>query len=143
MTTSSTTTAFESGPSSATPPGARLIPRRKPKIQSERCTPAASRPARSAVAMRSATENLALACQIIDELVAASVEPTTTSCGPTVIPALQAIGFRDPRAMAAAVARDALNRTVDASADLPHALADIVLEDVVRTDRLIDAALRQ
>ena len=119
-------------------------PPRPPLLRSRRGrprrpVPAEPSPARVPVSALHAAEQFALASEIADELLAADDE--TRAGRHVILPALGAIGIRDPRAVAASVARDALNRTAELCADLPDDLADAVLEDVVRTARLIDTAV--
>ena len=90
-------------------------------------------------AMHDAVEHFALAGEILDELAGDShADRPVTRTG--ILSVLNSIGVRDPRAVAAVLAKDALERTAVATAELPDELADVVLEDVVRTARLIDQA---
>ena len=109
---------------------------------SHTAAPTGHRAGNTPAAIRDAVEQFALACEILDELVRDGEGVGEAEQRPGIVSVLGAIGIREPRAVAAAVARDALNRTAEASAELPDALADVVLEDVVRTARLIDTATR-
>ncbi len=131
----------ETSPSTYPSPVAPPEPARH-RRHGERLTASASSPrAVAPAAALHAAEQFALASEILDELVAAG--DGTGARRHVILPALSAIGIRDPRTVAATVARDALNRTAELCADLPDALADSVLADVVRTARLLDSTVER